>query len=801
MSSVGAPSKTATLLRTNVPKELQEREQWLPAKVVTAKGKKKKKIAFWKAGKFAKWKSDKSQRMSFEDALSFVEAKGYDGVSYVPIEDEPIWFVDLDEHIQEGRVSPYARNLVQSLDSYTELSESDEGYHILGWAEVPRDSRGGRKRASLGLEVYVGLCKPIFFTGKKLQGSPAGLEERTEQINRLLDKEFKDRTSTEKEKKDVPVLPNSLTDEELISRMTGRKAKWAEIWEGNWEPYYPSHSEAVLGLASELAFWSGNDRERIDRLMRQSELLKDTDRLTKWERVHSSGRKGKLTYGEMTIEKALRTRVEDLYRGGQGKPAIKFSPVEPEELLPEDDRRLIDLLIVRGDLERLRLILTTMAKTKTLPYLRDKLREAESSLWGENAAKKRASFFSHVRFSDDLLSEQIEADIARWGYELKLCVLDDRVYINGVPQDDITRSVIRVRARDEDYGSRRIPLAALDDVIKAQAAKNVFHPIKVVLEAQEWDGEDHITEFCQYIKTREDGKKIVYQEGTEGLIKETFIRKWLVGAIARVYELTQNEVLVLASTKQELGKTRTAAWLASPFEDSFYEGEIDPSNKHHMRFLASKFIWDVSELDATTRKRDISALKFFLTQTYSSFDVKYITYEIKKPALASFIASVNGSDFLSDMTGNRRFRVLNVIEIDQSYRDTMEPLQIWAQAYVLYKEGESWLLTEEEREARDKLNEEHTLEAPYMGLIQRYYSILSPEEAERAAEKRNTEWHVHTQDLIDVLKDAGVREGDRTIQMHISRTTTFLKLPKRKLDNLWGYYGLHRNTTSTGLTY
>jgi hypothetical protein len=70
--------------------------------------------------------------------------------------------------------------------------------------------------------------------------------------------------------------------------------------EGDLLAYGGDDSAADLALCNLLAFWSGGDRERMDRLFRRSALMR-----TKWDE-----RRGSSTYGDLTIEKALVTRRE-----------------------------------------------------------------------------------------------------------------------------------------------------------------------------------------------------------------------------------------------------------------------------------------------------------------------------------------------------------------------------------------------------------------------------------------------------------------------------------------------------------
>lgn len=74
-----------------------------------------------------------------------------------------------------------------------------------------------------------------------------------------------------------------------------------QLWRGSTAGY-PSHSEADMALWCLLAFWTGGDRQRMDRLFRESGPMRET-----WDEVHyGDGR----MYGEVTIERALQVTDE-----------------------------------------------------------------------------------------------------------------------------------------------------------------------------------------------------------------------------------------------------------------------------------------------------------------------------------------------------------------------------------------------------------------------------------------------------------------------------------------------------------
>ena len=89
-----------------------------------------------------------------------------------------------------------------------------------------------------------------------------------------------------------------LDDKKLLkkARRASNGPKFERLWAGNTGGY-ESNSEADMALCCLLAFWSGGDQKQMDRLLRQSGLLRE-----KWDEVHYADGS---TYGEKTIERAV----------------------------------------------------------------------------------------------------------------------------------------------------------------------------------------------------------------------------------------------------------------------------------------------------------------------------------------------------------------------------------------------------------------------------------------------------------------------------------------------------------------
>lgn len=281
------------------------------------------------------------------------------------------------------------------------------------------------------------------------------------------------------------------------------------------------------------------------------------------------------------------------------------------------------------------------------------------------------------------------------GFNFRLNLLDDSVECNGEAMSNVLKSVILSRMRDIGLNQRDW----VKDAMVFAANQNRYHPVKELFDSLVWDGTDYIRQFVGNYLTESTG------------MGETAFRRWLVGAVAKVYENAQNFMLVWDGP-QDVGKSSLARWLC-PWPRYFIEGGIKPENKDSYLRLCTYLVWEVGELQAVTRKADKEALKDFITRQVVTERPSYGEFDIVKPAMASLIGTINedGAGFLNDPTGNRRFLVINIRKIDFAYRQEFDPANLWRQAVALYKAGESGQLTPEEKAKQKEINQAYEMES------------------------------------------------------------------------------------------
>lgn len=353
-------------------------------------------------------------------------------------------------------------------------------------------------------------------------------------------------------------------------------------------------------------------------------------------------------------------------------------------------------------------------------------------------------------------------------YTIRLNLLDDTLEVNGSMLNDVTEAHIRSRMYDLGFkGAQR-----MSDALVVEAAANKYHPVKEYLEGLEWDGKDHIGLLTShYIKD-------------STMFLDAALKRWLIGAVAKVYEQARTFMLVLDGS-QNVGKSTFARWLC-PLPDLFIEAQINPDDTDCMLRLCRSFVWEIPEVDATTKKSDVSALKDFITKKWITARKSYGKHDIHKPALAALIGTINGdgAGFLRDSTGNTRFVTVRLESVDFDYTKKIDINQIWAQAYTLYKAGERWELSPEEQIWRDDINSEYETES--------YLEVLFYECFEVRPDRKD-QW-ITAAKILDALEVKGLKGNQqsnlRELKAVLTRAGAHRFRPHVDGSRQWAYAGV-----------
>lgn len=252
---------------------MQLRPQWVVYRLVQ-RGDKTTKVLCRFSGEEAS-STDPGTWGTFDEAQQAAASGRFPGIGYVLNSDDPYTGIDLDKvrNPKTGALTPSAQAIIDRLSSYTEISQSGLGVHIIVKATKP----GVRCRIG-GVEMY---DDERFFvmTGAHLEGTPDTIEDRQGAINALYAELFP--PPPPPPEGSTPPQRVNVDDDELLRRMFASKngAALKQLWDGDTSAH-PSHSEADAALCMHLAFWTDRDAARIDLLFRRSGLFRE-----KWDRV------------------------------------------------------------------------------------------------------------------------------------------------------------------------------------------------------------------------------------------------------------------------------------------------------------------------------------------------------------------------------------------------------------------------------------------------------------------------------------------------------------------------------------
>ncbi len=290
-SPAGSPSLRPDLAHLSVPAELKRYDQWVTWRRQRRSGKSTKVPYNARTGEPASV-SGPGTWSSFDEAVAIVHQ--YDGLGFVLTKHDPFVGGDLDHCLSPGTdaLSPWARAIVEELNSYSETSPSGTGVRIITRGQLPP----GRRRQG-DIEIYES-GRYLTITGRHLAGTPSTIEERTAELAPLHARLFGVGTACEPNRRQR-IASVQADDGELLARaMTSRDGDaFRRLWEGDISITGGDHSAADLALCNRLAFWTDRDPERVDTLFRKSGLFRP-----KWDQRHfADGR----TYGQATIAKAI----------------------------------------------------------------------------------------------------------------------------------------------------------------------------------------------------------------------------------------------------------------------------------------------------------------------------------------------------------------------------------------------------------------------------------------------------------------------------------------------------------------
>jgi predicted P-loop ATPase len=276
----------------------------------------------------------------------------------------------------------------------------------------------------------------------------------------------------------------------------------------------------------------------------------------------------------------------------------------------------------------------------------------------------------------DLLAQVIETVVP-----LQYNELTNRIENNGNAVDGDFLGTLYLQLA-EHYGIDVKKEHAIDAALLT-SRRHSYNPVRHYLHDLENRAVQLRTEDWAALNTRIFGSE---DSSGWGLVH---LQRQLIAAIARAMRpgCEVHTALVLHSDQQGIGKSSLWKILGGPwFSDSL--GDLKDLKEDRLQ-LHSAWIHEWGEIDAVMGKRDSETLKRFLSCSQDDVRRPYGRGIEQLKRSCVIVGTTNRRDFIKDPTGNRRFPIISIKQIEtswiQDHRDA-----IWGSALAAYRAKERW---------------------------------------------------------------------------------------------------------------
>lgn len=606
----------------------------------------------------------------FSDAVAAYESGKFDGVGLLMSSTARFGgglvgldldnCLNLDGSIAEGRAQIVADFV--GLGGYTEVSPSGTGLRQFVKGVTLEDY--AEKNSAWNLEIYDAECiRYLTLTGTPYPGplvgslvsNQAGLESFISRWGKLANGAMVGGAAINWARGEG--VARTADDVLKLLKQYNKRGKITRLLAGNLSDHDGDQSPADLDLCCQAAYFCP-DAKVIDTIMRGSGLMRP-----KWDE-----KRGKQTYGENTIELALKNQKRNFDAEQEEKAKTETSAVSEQaeintkaaaNIFGDFDELRTPKGAIRGDL---------WARSELL--IRDR-RLLGQVYWDEFARMPMVSGNLRIAFGDTTVPEHggllsdshLLAVVAWFGREWKIALR---------PNEEIGIVMRWAQA------IRRNPLAE-----------------KLTDFEMAWDDkprlDDWLVNYGKALIKSDDGTDITEYVQAVG-------RKWFLSAVARAMNSDAKtgvkvDTMLVLEGKQGLRKSSMIRAVACPLgEDYFVEGFHLGAGRDDALKLRNALIVEWAELSGLG-KRDIREIKNFLSLLVDKYRDVYGKLHAPNPRTAVFAGTTNDATYLSDPTGGRRFWPvkLDKINLEALQRDIS---QIWGEAVARWRQGEKWWFDE-----------------------------------------------------------------------------------------------------------
>ena len=371
--------------------------------------------------------------------------------------------------------------------------------------------------------------------------------------------------------------------------------------------------------------------------------------------------------------------------------------------------------------------LTMEFNTVPLPRsVRKKEKENDSSHKKATVEEMEEFINGYMKFRMNMLTHQIETQLIADAYT-------DRPEASACHWQRLTDHIENSLWCAMQHHGMAVNLNELHTLLGSDFVKE-YHPLKEYLDGlPPWDGEtDYIDRLAAMVHVKESPHSPLQQDKSRERndLSETPVRfadilkRWMVSMIAAALDETVvNQVILTLIGRQGSYKTSFMQHILPPVLSEYYTTKSNSSRmtKDDLFTMTENLVINLEEID-TMPPSELNQLKAMVTQRYVDERRAYGRNKVHLPHVASFVATGNNLQFLTDDTGNRRWLPFEVEDIDSPWEADIPYESIYSQTYALYQDinFRYWFTDKEIQQLRGHV-QQFEVPRPEYELILTYY--------------------------------------------------------------------------------
>ena len=280
-----------------------------------------------------------------------------------------------------------------------------------------------------------------------------------------------------------------------------------------------------------------------------------------------------------------------------------------------------------------------------------------------------------------------------------------------IDERNMNGMIVDARLKGIACWNSMVPTLVLSDKVEN------YHPFHLYMsELPEWDGTDRVTPLLSRVSNDS-----LWMRGGRYWLR-ALTAQWL--GLDRTHANTL--VPVLVSSEQGLGKSTFCRSLLPDSLRAYYLDNLNlsPSSSPEKKLVKVGLI-NLDEFDKISEKRQPDLKNLLQMMSVPVYRGKRLGY-VTEPRLASFIATTNSRQILSDPTGSRRFLCVEVT--DMILNEAIEHKQLYAQLKQEVLDGERDYLNKEEEKEVQRRNKAYYRHSPLEDVFHACFRRPKPEE-------------------------------------------------------------------------